>query len=122
MTDMANIPRKPIHTVTDAERVDSSLPDGVEWERFYAQGKRTPPFLKNVPDENLVRYFKQGRFKIGRAIDLGCGIGRNAIYLAKVGCRVDAIDLSRTAIKRGRLLAKQEGVESTSSLGPFLEL
>ena len=122
MTNMSNIPRKPIHTVADAERIDSSLPDGVEWEHFYAQGKRTPPFLKNVPDENLVRYFKQGHFTTGRAIDLGCGIGRNAIYLAKMGCRVDAIDLSQTAINRGRSFAKQERVDVNFIVGSAFDI
>ena len=118
---MSNIPRKPNQTVKDAARVDTSIPDGVDWERFYAHGKRTPPFLKNVPDENLVRYFEQGIFKAGRAVDLGCGIGRNAIFLAKAGCRVDAIDLSKTAVEQGRLIAKQECVDVNFIIGSVFD-
>lgn len=118
---MSNIPGKPNQTVKDAARVDTSIPDGVDWERFYAHGKRTPPFLKNVPDENLVRYFEQGIFKAGRAVDLGCGIGRNAIHMAKAGCRVDAIDLSKTAVEQGRLIAKQERVNVKFIVGSVFD-
>ncbi|MCK4923312.1 MAG: class I SAM-dependent methyltransferase [Bacteroidales bacterium] len=33
-----------------------------------------------------------------RVLDLGCGEGKNAVYLAKKGCFVDAIDISKYAI------------------------
>jgi SAM-dependent methyltransferase len=36
----------------------------------------------------------------GRAIDLGCGEGSNAIYLSKIGFDVTGVDFSPTAIKR----------------------
>ncbi len=35
----------------------------------------------------------------GRALDIGCGLGDNAAYLARAGFRVTAFDLSETAIK-----------------------
>ena len=63
---MAEVPRSHIHTVKDAELFDHSLAEEVDWESFYAQGKRTPPFLRNVPDENLVRYVELGRIRTDR--------------------------------------------------------
>ncbi len=63
---MADKPIKTIHTIEDAERLDHSLAENVDWESFYAKVKRTPPFLRNVPDENLVRYFELGRIRTGR--------------------------------------------------------
>lgn len=47
----------------------------------------------------------------GSALDLGCGDGGNAVWLAKRGWRVTALDFSRSAIRAGRRLAKREGVE-----------
>lgn len=38
----------------------------------------------------------------GKALDIACGEGRNAIYLAQHGYDVDAVDISEEAIKMGR--------------------
>ena len=47
----------------------------------------------------------------GRALDLGCGDGRNAVWLARQGWDVTAVDFSEVAIERGRALAASAGVE-----------
>jgi SAM-dependent methyltransferase len=47
----------------------------------------------------------------GRALDLACGEGRNAIWLARRGWRVTAVDYSDVAIERARKLAAAAGVE-----------
>jgi SAM-dependent methyltransferase len=47
----------------------------------------------------------------GRALDLACGEGRNAIWLAQRGWRVTAVDYSDVAIERARKLAAAAGVE-----------
>ncbi len=41
----------------------------------------------------------------GDALDLACGEGRNAIWLARRGWRVTAVDFSQVAVERGRRLA-----------------
>jgi len=46
----------------------------------------------------------------GRALDLACGEGRNAIWLAERGWRVTAVDFSEVAIERGRKLAEHRGI------------
>jgi SAM-dependent methyltransferase len=46
----------------------------------------------------------------GRALDVGCGSGRDAVYLAKRGWQVTAVDLVDAAIARARQRAAQEGV------------
>jgi SAM-dependent methyltransferase len=53
-----------------------------------------------------------GREPAGRALDLACGEGRNAIWLARRGWRVTGVDLSDVAIERARKLAAAEGVEA----------
>ena len=68
------------------------------WEDFYNDREKDIPFFRNEgPDENLVSYFKEG-FKPLKVLEIGCGPGRNAIYMASQGCKVDAIDLSENAI------------------------
>ncbi len=48
----------------------------------------------------------------GRALDLACGEGRNAIWLARRGWRVTAVDFSPVAIEKARTLsAGDEAVE-----------
>jgi SAM-dependent methyltransferase len=41
----------------------------------------------------------------GRAVDLACGEGRNAIWLARHGWRVTAVDFARAGLDKGRELA-----------------
>lgn len=38
----------------------------------------------------------------GRALDMACGTGRNALFLARRGLIVDAVDISPVALERGR--------------------
>ena len=45
----------------------------------------------------------------GRALDLGAGEGRNAIWLAGLGWQVTAVDFSAVAVDRARRLAEQRG-------------
>jgi SAM-dependent methyltransferase len=47
----------------------------------------------------------------GRVLDLACGEGRNAIWLAARGWQVTAVDYSEVAIERAQGLAAREGVE-----------
>jgi 2-polyprenyl-3-methyl-5-hydroxy-6-metoxy-1,4-benzoquinol methylase len=47
----------------------------------------------------------------GRALDIACGEGRNAIWLAKLGWKVTAVDFSDVAIERSRRLATEQRVE-----------
>jgi SAM-dependent methyltransferase len=46
-------------------------------------------------------------------LELGCGYGRNAIYLAGQGCDVDAVDFSAHAIERARERAAAAGAAVT---------
>jgi SAM-dependent methyltransferase len=47
----------------------------------------------------------------GRALDLACGEGRNAIWLAKRGWTVTAVDYSGVAIERARRLGAEQHVD-----------
>jgi SAM-dependent methyltransferase len=47
----------------------------------------------------------------GRAVDLGCGEGRDAVWLAEHGWQVTGIDFSAAAIAKARTLAAARGVD-----------
>lgn len=47
----------------------------------------------------------------GRALDLGCGEGRNAIWLAEQGWHVTGVDFSEVGLEKARQLAAERGVE-----------
>jgi SAM-dependent methyltransferase len=49
----------------------------------------------------------------GRALDLACGEGRNALWLAERGWEVTAVDFSDVALARGQELAARRGLEVT---------
>lgn len=53
----------------------------------------------------------------GRALDLGCGTGGNALFLADRGYRVDAIDVSDVALRIAQAAARSWGAGSGAS-GP----
>ncbi len=46
----------------------------------------------------------------GRALEYGCGTGGNAVWLAKQGWEVTAVDYSGVAIEKGKRLAAEQGV------------
>ena len=83
------------------------------WDGFYAGRDRDVPFFRDVPDESLVAWHADGLLPLppgARVLDLGCGPGRNAVWLAQQGCRVDAVDLSPAALRWAGERAAAAGV------------
>lgn len=76
------------------------------WDRVFRQNKGylygtdPAPFLKE----------QIGRLPVGRALDIAMGEGRNAVYLAKRGFRVEGVDFSSEAIRKAERLARSHGV------------
>lgn len=81
------------------------------WDPFYSDRQRPVPFFNEKPDENLVSYVETGRIRHGKALDLGCGPGRNSLYLSSQGFSVDAFDLSEVAIDWARERANARGLD-----------
>lgn len=68
------------------------------WDGFYADRAKPCPFFVDAPDESLSEWILGGLIRPGKALDLGCGNARNAIFLARQGFAVDGVDYSETAI------------------------
>lgn len=65
------------------------------WEEHYAQRDRVWSGRVNVRLAELVEPMTPGR-----ALDLGCGEGADAMWLAEHGWHVTAVDISQTALDR----------------------
>src|SRR5262249_51216827 len=83
---------------------------GPWWDGFFADRTRSCPFFVEWPDENLTEWLDRGLIGPGRVLELGCGNGRNAVYLARRGFSVDAADFSARAIDWARERAATAGV------------
>jgi cyclopropane fatty-acyl-phospholipid synthase-like methyltransferase len=93
------------------EMLDSLLREPTQfWDDFYSDRTKSIPFFKDLPDENLVTYFENNTFKPGKVLELGCGPGRNAIYFARNGCTVDAVDVSQESLAWAKERADEHNV------------
>ncbi len=72
-----------------------SRSDQEKWDRKYLENPKLRK--RRPPSPWLERFAAQGEGR--RALDLACGTGRNSVWLAKRGWRVDAIDLSPVALQ-----------------------
>ena len=68
------------------------------------------PWNSETPPDALVELVQDGKVRPCRTIDLGCGAGNYAIYLAGLGFDVTGVDSSSTAIKIAGEHAKKWGV------------
>lgn len=77
-----------------------------EWDSRYAG----PDRVWSAAPNPWVAATLRGWFT-GRALDLGAGEGRHAVWLAALGWQVCAVDFSAAGIDRGRQWAQEVGVE-----------
>jgi SAM-dependent methyltransferase len=78
------------------------------WEARYQAGDT--PWDTGQPSTELIRTIQEQDIKPGRVIELGCGTGTNAIWLAQHGFEVTAVDFSSSALEQGRQRAASAGV------------
>lgn len=82
-----------------------------EWNRRY--GEQDTPWDSGIRSRELARVLDDGLVPPGRAVELGCGTGTNAVYLAQRGFEVTAIDVAGTALEAARQRARAAGVDVT---------
>ncbi|HWF30849.1 MAG TPA: class I SAM-dependent methyltransferase [Mycobacterium sp.] len=70
----------------------------------------TPPWDNKAPSESVIAW-QTGGWVHGDVVDIGCGLGDNAVYLAKNGYTVTGLDISLTALKAAEQRAKDAGAD-----------
>ncbi|MGO9898438.1 MAG: class I SAM-dependent methyltransferase [Solirubrobacteraceae bacterium] len=83
----------------------SATVDSSAWDRRYAKEE----FVWTV-DPNRFLVQEAAGLRAGRALDLACGEGRNAVWLAERGWEVFGVDFSAAGIAKTRTLADERGV------------
>jgi SAM-dependent methyltransferase len=96
-------------------------------EGFWEESEQVERFAAREPDLRLKALAGQWTSpSMIRVLDLGCAAGRNAVYLAELGCRVWAVDLSRAMVDRTRsrlaAILGQEETERRVRVGPMDDL
>ena len=78
-----------------------------DWNRRYAAAER----IHSTAAPNRFLVAEVADLAPARALDLACGAGRNAVWLAERGWRVTAVDFSGVALAMARDLASAHGVQ-----------
>jgi ubiquinone/menaquinone biosynthesis C-methylase UbiE len=89
------------------------------WDEAY---RGTPPWDVGHPQSAFEDLIKSGEIKPGRALDIGCGRGENAIMLAMNGCDVTGIDLASKAISDAKAKAVERHVKVNFVIGDVLQM
>ncbi len=84
----------------------------VEMDKIYRNmHHKEIPWNIEEPPKALVELVESEKVKSCKTIDLGCGAGNYAIYLASIGFDVTGVDISPMAVKIAKENAKKRGVK-----------
>jgi SAM-dependent methyltransferase len=90
------------------------------WNLQYLRGR--PPWDTGITPPELVELVEGGLAPPGRALDIGCGTGTNAIYLAQHGFEVVGTDVAWLAIRKARRKAREASVDIAFHTGDATKL
>ncbi len=91
----------------------------ISWEDAY---KTRPPWDIGRPQPAFVELVQAGELNKGRVLDVGCGTGENALYLAERGFSVVGVDLSTRAIEAAKEKASERRLKADFVLENALSL
>ena len=84
------------------------------YEQIYSKNGRE--FVFGLPEQKLIDFLKSHHFPQKYACDLGCGDGRQAIYLASNGWKVLTVDNSQNALNKLDVEGKRFGLDKNIDL------
>jgi ubiquinone/menaquinone biosynthesis C-methylase UbiE len=91
----------------------------ISWEDAY---KTRPPWDIGRPQPAFVELVHAGELNTGRVLDVGCGTGENALFLAEAGLSVVGVDLSTRAIDAAKAKATERKLKVDFRLANALSL
>lgn len=83
------------------------MTDTQHWESMYERSPEELPWEITEPPLELIEVIEKGMVTPCKTLDIGCGTGNYAIYLAKKGFDVTGVDFSEKAL----LIAKQRAIQ-----------
>lgn len=86
---------------------DAASTLAAEWDQRYTDLVARMPLL----DPHAVLLAEIGAIRPRRALDIGCGAGAEATWLAQQGWQVTALDVSQVALDRAAVRASEAGVQ-----------
>src|SRR2546427_202576 len=81
--------------------------DDISWDERYAT--KNTPWDSGQASEELKRVLAERRIGPCEALEIGCGTGTNAVYLAQQGFTVTAVDVVPLAVEQARERARRAG-------------
>src|SRR3989304_3698920 len=89
------------------------------WDEMYAG---PPPWDIGRPPPAFGQLVNTGVLRDGPVLDVGCGTGENALFLAAKGFEVTGIDFTPAAIEKAKRRAKRRRLKATFLVRDALEL
>jgi len=105
--------------VTEHKRPEASVRGGFAREDWNARYAAAELLWTAEPNRRFASEVED--LEPGRALDLACGEGRNAVWLAERGWRTTGVDFSDVALAKAERLAANRGVEVEWVLADVLE-
>jgi SAM-dependent methyltransferase len=106
-----------VHEHEPGEQRFGAAAQAAEWDTRYGEGDGA--MWSGRPNGRLVA--EVADLTPGRALDVGCGEGADAIWLARRGWMVTAIDISDVAVSRAREAAELAGTKVEWVCGDALQ-
>ncbi|MFI6211412.1 class I SAM-dependent methyltransferase [Nocardia brasiliensis] len=114
--------------MTESEAPSGLDPADIDFEQAYRSGTLVEgavmdrlPWEIDRPQPLLVEFERSGRVT-GDVLDIGCGPGDTAIYLAGLGYQVTGLDFAPTAIEKARARAAERDVTVAFAVADATEL
>lgn len=86
------------------------------WDDFYDEGKYAMQFPGDIEIKFFGRMSKKESLYRKKALDFGCGVGRNLLFMNKLGLESYGIEISKQAVERANNKLFKEGYEARAQV------